>query len=102
MDVVHDLPGVGRNLQDHIDVYTINELSGRHSYDHYRQFGRQLWAGAQWKLLGSGPATSNLAEGGAFWWADREQGVAGHPVPTSCPERGSSRGCRRSPAPDAP
>ena len=26
--VVHDLPGVGKNLQDHIDVYTINELSG--------------------------------------------------------------------------
>ena len=71
--VVHDLPGVGKNLQDHIDVYTICELSGRHSYDHYRRFGRQLWAGAQWKLFGSGPVTSNLAEGGAFWWADREQ-----------------------------
>jgi choline dehydrogenase len=25
---VHDLPGVGRNLQDHIDVYSIHELSG--------------------------------------------------------------------------
>ena len=75
VEVVHDLPGVGKNLQDHIDVYTINELSGRHSYDHYRKFGRQLWAGAQWKLFGSGPATSNLAEGGAFWWADRDEGA---------------------------
>ena len=73
VEVVHDLPGVGKNLQDHIDVYTINELAGRHSYDHYRPLGRRLWAGAQWKLLGSGPATSNLAEGGAFWWADRDQ-----------------------------
>ena len=26
---VHDLPGVGKNLQDHIDVYVINELPGR-------------------------------------------------------------------------
>ena len=75
VEVVHDLPGVGKNLQDHIDVYTINELSGRHSYDHYRKFGRQLRAGAQWKLFGSGPATSNLAEGGAFWWADRDEGA---------------------------
>ena len=73
--VVHDLPGVGKNLQDHIDVYTINELTGRHSYDHYRNPGRQLWAGVQWKLFGSGPATSNLAEGGAFWWADRDEGT---------------------------
>jgi len=73
VNAVHDLPGVGKNLQDHIDVYAINELSGRHSYDHYRSLGRQLWAGVQWKLLGSGPATSNLAEGGAFWWADREE-----------------------------
>ena len=75
VDVVHDLPGVGKNLQDHIDVYTISALSGRHSYDHYRKLGRQLWAGAQWKLFGSGPATSNLAEGGAFWWADRDEGA---------------------------
>ena len=73
VEAVHDLPGVGRNLQDHIDVYTINELSGPHSYDHYRNLGRRLWAGAQWKLFGSGPATSNLAEGGAFWWADRNE-----------------------------
>ena len=73
VDVVHDLPGVGKNLQDHIDVYTINELSGPHSYDQYKRLDRELWAGAQWKLFGSGPATSNIAEGGAFWWADREQ-----------------------------
>ena len=73
VDVVHDLPGVGKNLQDHIDVYTINELSGRHSYDHYRKLGRRLLAGVQWKLFESGPATSNLAEGGAFWWVDRDE-----------------------------
>lgn len=71
VEVVHDLPGVGKNLQDHIDVYAICELSGRHGYDGYKRIDRQLWAGAQWKLFGSGPATSNLAEGGAFWWADR-------------------------------
>ena len=41
VEVVHDLPGVGKNLQDHIDVYTINALSGRHSYDHYRKYVRR-------------------------------------------------------------
>lgn len=73
VEVAHELPGVGKNLQDHIDVYGIGELSGPHGYDGYKRLGRRLWAGAQWKLFGSGPATSNLAEGGAFWWADREQ-----------------------------
>ena len=73
IDPVHDLPGVGRNLQDHIDVYVISELTGAHSYDHHNRPHRMLWAGLQYQLFGSGPVTSNLAEGGGFWWADREQ-----------------------------
>ncbi len=70
---VHDLPGVGRNLQDHIDVYVISGLSGPHSYDRHTRPHRMLWAGMQYALFRSGPVTSNLAEGGAFWYADREQ-----------------------------
>jgi choline dehydrogenase-like flavoprotein len=70
---VHDLPGVGRNLQDHIDVYTICELAGPHSYDRHTRPHKMLWAGLQYQLFGNGPVTSNLAEGGGFWYADREQ-----------------------------
>jgi choline dehydrogenase-like flavoprotein len=70
---VHDLPGVGRNLQDHIDVYVICELAGPHSYDKHRSGHRMLLAGLQYTLFGNGPVTSNLAEGGAFGWADRSQ-----------------------------
>jgi len=29
-------------------------------------------AGLQYKLFGSGPVASNIVEGGAFWWADRD------------------------------
>ncbi len=71
--VVHDLPGVGRNLQDHVDVYVISELSGAHSYDRHTRPHRMLWAGLEYKLFGSGPVTSNLAEAGGFWWVDRAQ-----------------------------
>ena len=71
IEVVHDLPGVGRNLQDHIDVYVISEVSAPHSYNKHTQTHRQLWAGVQYYLFGSGPVTSNLAEAGAFWFADR-------------------------------
>jgi choline dehydrogenase-like flavoprotein len=70
---VHDLPGVGRNLQDHIDVYTICVLAGPHSYDRHTRPHKMLWAGLQYQLFGNGPVTSNLAEGGGFWFADREQ-----------------------------
>ena len=102
VEVAHDLPGVGKNLQDHIDVYGIGELSGPHGYDGYKRFGRRLWAGAQWKLFGSGPATSNLAEGGAFWWADREQAapdVQFHFLPGAGLEPGvpAARGARMHP-----
>ena len=33
IEVAHDLPGVGRNLQDHIDVYVISELCCPYSYN---------------------------------------------------------------------
>ena len=35
LPVVHDLPGVGSNLQDHLDLYAIAECTGDHSYDGY-------------------------------------------------------------------
>ena len=70
---MHDLQGVGQNLQDHVDPYLICELSGRHSYDHYTKPWNKVIAGLEYVLFRSGPVTSNLAEGGAFWYADTEQ-----------------------------
>ena len=69
---VHDLPGVGRNLQDHMDVYAINELTGDHSYDKHLKPHKQVWAGLEYLLFRRGPVASNLAEGGAFWFADAQ------------------------------
>ncbi|MDH3661366.1 MAG: GMC family oxidoreductase N-terminal domain-containing protein [Alphaproteobacteria bacterium] len=70
---VHDLPGVGKNLQDHIDVYSIHELNGPHSYDKHTQPMKMLWAGLEYMLFNSGPVTSNLAEAGGFWYADQDE-----------------------------
>jgi choline dehydrogenase len=68
--VTHDLPGVGKNFHDHIDVYAIGELNGPHSYDKHTRPHRMLWAGLEFMVLKSGPVTSNLAEGGAFVTTD--------------------------------
>ena len=65
--VVHDLPGVGRNLQDHMDVYMIYELAKANSYDKYKKLHWQAWAGLQYALFRNGPVTSNVCEGGVFW-----------------------------------
>lgn len=69
--IVKDLPAVGENLQDHLDVFMVYRLNGPHSYDKYKKLVWQIWAGLQFLLFRSGPVTSNVVEGGAFWWADK-------------------------------
>ncbi len=68
---VHDLPGVGKNLQDHLDLFVISHCSGPHSYDSYAKPHRALWAGIQYYLFKRGPAASSLFETGAFWYSDK-------------------------------
>ena len=69
--VVHDLPGVGSNLQDHLDLYAIAECTGDHTYDRVAQPHRTVWAGIQYLLFKTGPVTSTLFETGGFWYADK-------------------------------
>ncbi|ABL69206.1 GMC family oxidoreductase [Paracoccus denitrificans] len=73
IEVVHDLPGVGQNLQDHIEISLIYQLNGPHSYDKYKKLHWKALAGLNYLLFKGGPASSNLIEGGAFWWADRAE-----------------------------
>lgn len=70
-NVVHDLPGVGGNLQDHLDLFVIAECTGDHTYDKYNQPVRAAWAGLQYLLLRTGPVASSLFETGGFWYADK-------------------------------
>ena len=67
---VHNLKGVGENLQDHLDPCVICECTGDHTYDKY---GKPLWAalaGLRYLLTKSGPVASSLFETGGFWYAD--------------------------------
>ncbi|MBA8836879.1 GMC family oxidoreductase N-terminal domain-containing protein [Ochrobactrum sp. RH2CCR150] len=70
--VKHDLPGVGSNLQDHLDLFVISECTGDHTYDGVAKLHRTLGAGLQYILLRSGPVASSLFETGGFWYADPE------------------------------
>ena len=67
--VVHDLPGVGSNLHDHLNLFTIWECTGDHTYDAYAKPHRALRAGLRYLLFRDGPAASSLFETGGFWYA---------------------------------
>jgi choline dehydrogenase-like flavoprotein len=65
-----DQPGVGANLQDHLDLYVIAECTGDHTYDKY---ARPFWsavAGLRYLATRGGPVASSLFETGGFWYAD--------------------------------
>ena len=68
--VILDRPGIGSNLQDHLDLFVIAECTGPHTYDRY---AKPIWsavAGLQYLLTRKGPVASSLFETGGFWYAD--------------------------------
>ena len=71
---VHDLPGVGQNLQDHIDYVQTFRVSSKED-----TFGVSLRGGIEmtkamfeWKNKRSGKVTTSLAESGAFFTSTDE------------------------------
>jgi choline dehydrogenase len=65
--VVSDLPGVGENLQDHLEVYIqYRSLQPVSMQPHARDKWRRPFIGAQWLFLRSGPGATNHFEGGGF------------------------------------
>ncbi|MFP6741573.1 MAG: choline dehydrogenase [Alphaproteobacteria bacterium] len=66
IDVVHDLPGVGENLQDHLDLALQYECTQPISlYPASKPLGRFM-VGLQWMLFRSGVGASNAFEAGGF------------------------------------
>jgi len=66
IDVVHDLPGVGQNLQDHLEMYLQYACKQPVSLYPALQWWNQPQIGAQWMFLGTGLGASNQFEAGGF------------------------------------
>jgi choline dehydrogenase len=64
--VVADVPGVGGNLQDHLEVYVQYRSKEPVSMQPSLQKWRRPWIGFQWLFLRSGPGATNHFEGGGF------------------------------------
>jgi choline dehydrogenase len=64
--VVADLPGVGANLQDHLEVYVQHRCTQPVSMQPYLAKRHWLGTGARWLFLRSGPGATNHFEAGGF------------------------------------
>jgi len=66
IDVVHDLPGVGENLQDHLEVYIQYACKQPVSIAPGLKMWKRPFIGAQWLFFRSGPGATNHFEAGGF------------------------------------
>jgi len=66
IDVVHDLPGVGEHLQDHLEVYVQHACKQPVSVAPYLQYRYRPWVGYQWLFFRRGPGATNHFEAGGF------------------------------------
>jgi choline dehydrogenase len=65
--VVHDAPGVGENLQDHLQIRLILEANRPISTnDLFRSWFGRVRMGLHWLLLRSGPLAIGINQGGLF------------------------------------
>lgn len=64
--VLADRPGVGSNLQDHLEVYV--QFAAKQPITLYRYWNPlgKAWVGLQWLLFKRGPGASNQFESGGF------------------------------------
>ncbi len=90
--IVHDLPGVGANLQDHLDICTLTACSQPVTYDHLSD----LKVAFDYYLRGhSGVGSSNDAEAGGFVRSplarDERNDVQFHFVPALLDDHGRHR-----------
>jgi choline dehydrogenase len=65
--VVVDLPGVGENLQDHLQLRTIFKVTGARTLNvDFQSYAKRAWMGAQYALARRGPMTMAPSQLGLF------------------------------------
>lgn len=70
ISVLSDLPGVGQNLQDHLEIYVQYSCKRPVSIYPSLKWYRQPFVGLQWYLLNSGNGATNHFETGGFLRSD--------------------------------
>ena len=92
IDVVHDVAAVGGNLQDHLDICTLQHTTQRITYDHINEAKMAF----DYYLRGHrGAGSSNIAEAGGFFRSplstDERSDIQFHFVPAMLDDHGRNR-----------
>ena len=66
IEVIHDLTGVGKNLQDHLETYIQQECKTPDTLYSYVNKLNMVRIGIQWFLNKSGPCSTSFLEAGGF------------------------------------
>ena len=66
IEIIKDIPGVGRNLQDHLETYIQQECKTPDTLFKYINKFNMVKAGIQWFINKSGPCSSSFLEAGGF------------------------------------
>ncbi|MBK7057420.1 MAG: choline dehydrogenase [Leptospiraceae bacterium] len=72
VDMVHDLPTVGENMQDHLEVYIQYACKQPVSMQPSLKKYNWPWIGFQWLFMHKGPGATNHFEGGGFIRSNQE------------------------------
>ena len=76
INIVHDLKGVGKNLQDHLETYIQQECKTSDTLYKYTKLVPKVLAGIQWFLSKSGPCSQSFLEAGGFAKSSPEREIA--------------------------
>ena len=91
IEVLVDAPGVGGNLQDHLDVCTMQRCTQKVTYDKTNDIA----IGLNFYLFKKGAGTSNIAEAGGFTRSklaeDERPDIQFHFVPAQLDDHGRNR-----------
>lgn len=90
---LHNLPGVGKNLHDHLCSNLTVSLKQPISYDNHDKLPWSALHGLQYLLYRSGPAVSVIAEGGGFLTSDggNRPDIQFHIIPAMVVRGGQTR-----------
>jgi choline dehydrogenase len=95
IEIVQDLPGVGENMQDHLEVYIQYACKKPVSMAPALKWWNKPWIGYQWLFHRKGPAATNHFEAGGFIRSNEHEkypNIMFHFLPLAIRYDGSSPG----------
>ena len=99
IEVAHDLPGVGQNLQDHLELYVQQACTQPITLLNTMKPQNMVMVGLQWFATSTGPAASSHLEAGGFIRSDpgiEHPDIQFHFLPALIDDHGRSAGSQHA------